>query len=125
MRIMIIDDEWHGLNLLENILTSACTEVSITGKFQNPLEAIPYILASEPEVVIIDVEMPFVNGLDMVRMFEHKGICFIITSVMDADEMRMRYNFRNAEFISKPYQATELCRAINRLKNKFLTNKHS
>lgn len=120
MRIMIIEDEWHGLDLLEKILSESCDDISIVGKFQNPLEAIPYMLASEPDVVIIDVEMPFVNGLDMVRMMEHRGIHFIITSVLDAEELCRRNNFKNAVFISKPYRVQELCQAIKSLNKNLL-----
>lgn len=116
MRILLIDDEWNGLDLLEKILTKSFQDVSIIGKFQNPLEAIPYILASEPDVVIIDVEMPFVNGLDMVRMMQHKAIHFIITTVHDAGDMQLKNKFAKAEFLAKPFNVSELINAINKIK---------
>jgi chemotaxis response regulator CheB len=68
MRIILIDYEWNSLGLLKKMIQTVDPEIEIAVKFQNPPVAIPTILAAKPDTVLLKLEMPYINGIDMIRM---------------------------------------------------------
>jgi YesN/AraC family two-component response regulator len=122
MRITLIDDERHNLDLLENLLTKIDSRIEITGKFQNPLEAIPHILSKNPHLVIIDIEMPFVNGVDMIRMLSHTVERFIISSANDSSAFIEKYALAQTLPLTKPFTLPDLKRVIEASVNQLVSN---
>jgi two-component SAPR family response regulator len=122
MRITLIDDEWPNLDLLENLIGKIDSSIEIIGKFQNPLEAIPHVLAQSPDLIIIDVEMPFVNGVDMIRMLSHTGVGFIIVSANDTSDFVSRYALPRTFILTKPFTINELNAVINKYSRHLASN---
>ncbi len=108
MRIILIDDEWNSLDLLEKVIQTIDPEIEIAGKFQNPLEAIPPILAQRPDVVILDMEMPQINGIDMIRMLTYTKCYFLIVTGGDASQMITKYQIQHVLQLQKPYSINDL-----------------
>ncbi len=108
MRVVIIDDEWLGIDLVEKVLRGLEEDVEIVGTFQDPMEAIPFLLARTPDLIILDAEMPFVNGLDMVRMLLHTGAFFIIITAHDIRVLEQDHPLEHTLYLSKPFRVEEL-----------------
>lgn len=108
MRIIIIDDEWNSLDLLEKMVRAADDKIDIIGKFQNPLEAIPHILACRPDVLLLDVEMPQLNGIDMIRMLAHTSCHFVVVTGGDAALWIEAYQLERTFQLQKPFSINEL-----------------
>ncbi|MCE1200911.1 MAG: response regulator [Bacteroidia bacterium] len=108
MRIILIDDEWNSLDLLEKMVRTVDAELQIIGKFQNPLEAIPHILSGRPDVLLLDVEMPLLNGIDMIRMLAHTSCHFVIVTGGDASHWIEEYKLERTFQLHKPFSINEL-----------------
>jgi len=107
MRVTIIDDEILGLDLVENMLQRFSFDIEIIGKYQNPLEAIPHILASFPELIILDAEMPHINGVNLVRMMMHTGAFFLLISAHDVNMLKKVCGLNRTYYLAKPFSAKE------------------
>ena len=63
---ILVDDEPGNLVTLEGLLMRFCPEVNILAASGNPLEAIELIVEKKPNLVFLDIEMPFANAFDVL-----------------------------------------------------------
>ncbi len=64
LRACLIDDELPALLELEYLLKNF-EDVRVEGLFQNPVDALEKIEAQKPDIVFLDIDMPYMNGLDL------------------------------------------------------------
>lgn len=64
---VIIDDEKIARDVLRNYLTKYCPQVQILGEAENIKQAVPLIVEHLPQLVFLDVEMPFGNAFDVLE----------------------------------------------------------
>lgn len=113
IKLVIIDD-----SALVRRAISYCFEddedVSIVGIFPNPLEAIGQIPIIQPDIIICDIEMPSMNGLDFLRVCSEKQwkIPVIICSAqVDNPELAMQaYSLGAIDVLIKPDMSTPKAR---------------
>jgi two-component system LytT family response regulator len=65
IKAVIVDDELIARDVLRNYLTKYCPQVEILGEAENIKEAVPLIAEKQPQLVFLDVEMPFGNAFDV------------------------------------------------------------
>ncbi len=122
MRIILIDDEWNSLDLLEKVIQTIDPLIEIVGKFQNPLEAIPTILAQRPEVVVLDVEMPQLNGIDMIRMLAYTKCYFLVVTGGEASHLIDEYGIKRVMQIQKPYSINDVRKVVTIIEHELKKN---
>ena len=117
--ILIIDDEETYCVIIEQILQSygLCTRVA-----NNAIEAVALLEESVPDLILLDIMMPEIDGLTFVRRMRSKpewaDIPVIIASARELDEDQINVGKAGANaFLSKPFSTKEL-RAVLR---EFLT----
>ncbi len=66
IKAIIIDDEEHCRETLELLLTRHCPEVEITAFCETGAEGLAAIEQHQPRVVFLDIEMPRMNGFEML-----------------------------------------------------------
>ena len=79
---VIIDDEKIARDVLRNYLTKYCPQVEILGEAENIKEAVPLIAEKLPQLVFLDVEMPFGNAFDVLEAtkdFQYETIFILKT----------------------------------------------
>lgn len=108
MRIILVDDEWNSLDLLERMIQTIDVNADIVGKFQNPLEAIPHILAQQPDVLFIDVEMPLLHGIDLVKMLSYLDCNFVLITGGDAMHWIISDKLERTQQLQKPFLMRDL-----------------
>lgn len=118
MRAILIDDENHGLDHLQTVLARVFPKVDVVGKFKHSVEAIPAILQEEPDLVIMDLEMPYITGLEMARLFSYSNAHFIIASTHEVNDIPFELDLTRTSILLKPYSTKDLERSIEKLKIK-------
>ena len=71
-KIIIVEDEFrirNGLSTLINKLDMGC---KVIGEAENGFEGLKMISDMEPEVVITDIKMPKMNGIETAKKIEDK-----------------------------------------------------
>ncbi len=114
-RILAIDDEPHMLKLLERIITEKTT-YSITS-INNPLEA-PGILGTEQfDVIITDLKMPGMDGLEILRLIKEQNRFeqVIIITAFGSLESAIQALAQGAfDYITKPFKKEQIIYTVDR-----------
>lgn len=116
MDIILVDDDIISLKLLEE-LCSKIPYVQITGVFTNAKIALQFSKENPPDLALLDIMMPEMNGLDLCdKMREyHPELAVFFTTASDCYALSA-YRKHALSYITKPYQFSELSEAFERAK---------
>ncbi|MEO9965285.1 MAG: LytTR family DNA-binding domain-containing protein [Reichenbachiella sp.] len=94
-----IDDEPVALKIIKSLIEK--TEVlDLIATFQNPEEGLNFMVKEEPDIVFLDVQMPKVSGMEILKSLRKRPEIIIVTSnskyAIDA------FDFQVADFLLKP-----------------------
>jgi len=106
-KIAIIDDEFHILDMLSTYLE---INHDVT-TFQNPQDALEKIKSSDFDIVLCDIMMPQMNGLDLLKDLRanHNDTKVIMMTAYDSmDKMLEAHEYGAKHYIKKPFQSLEL-----------------
>ena len=70
IRCVLIDDESNSLEMMEWLLKTYCPQVTIEAMCNSAEKGIESIHKIKPDVVFLDIEMPHMNGFDMLEQFD-------------------------------------------------------
>lgn len=79
IRCLIVDDEPLAREGLQQYVAEI-DFLECVGTAANPLEAIPLIDATQPELLFLDIEMPKLNGLDFIRSLRQPPLIVLTTA---------------------------------------------
>ncbi len=116
MTAIIIDDEKHCITTLAWTLKEYCPEVIISGTAQNGEEGLQLIKKIRPELVFLDVEMPILNGLDMLQKVDDFFFKVIFTTAYDKYAIKA-IKMNALDYLLKPIDKDELMAAIRKAKD--------
>lgn len=121
MRAVIVEDEKIAREVLRNYLTKYCPTVELIGEAENIKEAVPLIENKRPDLVFLDIEMPFGNGFDVLEAC--KDIPFETIFITAYSEYAIKaLNMSASYYLLKPLSIDELILAVDKvelnLKNK-------
>lgn len=116
-KILIVDDDMETTKLLENLLRMNGYESTSVNNSVNAVEIASSIL---PDLVLMDIMMPGINGIQLCKMFQStqtlKHIPIIIVSALsDIGSKKDAFNAGARDFITKPFLPKELAQKINAL----------
>lgn len=107
LRVIVADDERPARAYLLALLSS-CADVTVVGEAQGGAEAIALIEEQRPDLAFLDLQMPEVDGLDVVRLLR-KDRLPLVAFVTAFDEFAVRAFELNAiDYLLKPVDATRL-----------------
>ncbi|HUX22836.1 MAG TPA: LytTR family DNA-binding domain-containing protein [Spirochaetia bacterium] len=111
MKALIVDDEKPARLRLRSLLNEVPT-VEVVGEAQNGDEAVRLIDELRPDVVFLDVQMPVMNGFQVLERAKYMPDVVFVTAW---DEYAIRAFEVNAiDYLLKPYSSERLIRAVER-----------
>ena len=88
IKSVIVEDELAAREVLKNYLSKYCPQVEVVGEAQNIKEAVPLLHEIRPQLVFLDVEMPFGNAFDVLEAC--KDLHFEITYEPVTNEAKVK-----------------------------------
>lgn len=120
-KAIIIDDEEHSLETLRWKLEHYCPEIEVIATFVNPVEGLAYMKQTAFDVLFLDIEMPFLNGFDILEELGEVSFDVIFTTAYDDFGIKA-IKYSALDYLLKPIQNQELRQAVDRHLKK--TNHH-
>jgi two-component system, LytTR family, response regulator len=117
MKAIIIDDEQHCITTLQWTLKEYCKDIKVVAVAHNGTEGITVINMYKPDLIFLDVEMPLLNGIDMLMHFEEIKFDVIFTTAYDQYAVRA-IKLNALDYLLKPIDKDELMAAIEKVKTK-------
>ncbi|HYB00366.1 MAG TPA: response regulator transcription factor [Ktedonobacteraceae bacterium] len=108
MYILVVDDDQFANTLVQFVLNKEGYEVETT---DNPRGALRMIQKRVPDLLIIDVVMPYLNGFDFATHLREEGyeIPIIFMTAQDALESKLQgFHIGADDYICKPFNHQEL-----------------
>jgi YesN/AraC family two-component response regulator len=117
LRIVIADDiqaTRHSTKLMLNLVPNTRVVATAT----NGEEAIAMVQEYQPDLIIMDVNMPHMDGVSALHQMRQEFPslkCVLISSERDADTLNQAKKAGAFDFLMKPFTSEELIDVINRL----------
>ena len=120
MEFYIIDDDASIIRILENLIEKNNLGITL-GKSKSAKKAIKEIIEIRPDIVLIDLLIPKIDGINIVKKIREidESISFImISEVNDKEMISKAYSAGIEYYINKPINIIESIEIINRVKQK-------
>lgn len=114
---ILIDDEAHCRESLFIQLTKYCPEVTLLAACTSAAEGLKAIEQFHPDVVFLDIEMPHMNGFELLQQFTGIPFEVIFTTGYDAYAIKA-IRFSALDYLLKPINKDELIKAVTKISAK-------
>jgi two-component system LytT family response regulator len=114
IRAIIIDDELHCLDTLNILINEFCPEIIVADRCMSGEKALESIEKLKPDLVFLDVEMPSMNGFELLEHFDQIPFSLIFTTGYDQYAIRA-IRFSALDYLLKPVNSKELIAAVNKV----------
>lgn len=113
VKILIVDDEAAAGNILKILIEKHISVPAEIRYCSNAKEALEILQLFNPTVVMLDIEMPNLNGFDFLNMATENNFDVIFTTAYDQYAIKA-IRFSALDYLLKPIDVLELQNAINR-----------
>ena len=115
LRTVLVEDEAQSREILRNYLKKYCPEIEILGEAANVSEGLDLIKESDPDLLFLDVEMPFGNAFDLLDQMPDRHFEVIFVTAYDQYAIDA-LNKHAAYYLMKPIDIDKLIEAVNYVK---------
>ena len=116
IKAVIVDDEPLARDLLEAILSDIAT-VEIVAMCRNGREAIEAVISHAPDVLFLDIEMPGLNGFDVIKALQSDILPKIIFTTAYSDYAIEAFKVNAINYILKPITEKAVKESLERLES--------
>ena len=113
LRSIIIDDEPQNSEILKNDLAANCPLVDVITVCNSAKEGIMSIKKEKPDLVFLDIEMPWMNGFEMLEMLDEINFSIIFTTAHDQFAAKA-FRISAVDYLLKPIDVNDLKEAVRR-----------
>ncbi|MDT7831599.1 LytTR family DNA-binding domain-containing protein [Flavobacteriaceae bacterium S356] len=111
---LIVDDESLAQDLIENHL-SKIPNMQVVGKLHTAVECIGFLANNEVDLLFLDVEMPDLTGLELLKALKDPPITILITAY--SEYALDSYDHNVVDYLLKPVKFDRFVRAIAKANN--------
>jgi len=120
LKAIIVDDEPYCCESLSTLLERFCPEVKISAICHSGQEALTALQEIKPHLVFLDIEMPYMNGFELLERLPDIDFELIFTTSYDQYAIKA-FRFSALDYLLKPIDREELQKAVK----KVVDRKHS
>jgi len=114
IKAIIIDDELHGLESLSLQLNEFCPEVQVLEQCSSAKKGLEAIEKFKPDLVFLDIEMPVMNGFELLEQLSTISFAIVFTTGYDQYAIKA-IRFSALDYLLKPIDPKELVMAVKKV----------
>lgn len=120
IRVVLVDDNLDLVSLLSDFL-SLQEDIAVVGTAANGLDAVHLIEKVKPEIVILDIIMPYLGGIGVLERISNLNIpdppqFIVLSAVGQTDILQIALSLGVSYYMIKPFDMKELVLIIRKLK---------
>ena len=101
IKTILIDDEVHCLDTLSMLITDYCPDLKIVEQCISAKDGLTAIDTYQPALVFLDIEMPLMNGFELLEQFDKIPFSVIFTTSYDQYAIKA-IRFSALDYLLKP-----------------------
>ncbi|MBK8349565.1 MAG: response regulator transcription factor [Saprospiraceae bacterium] len=113
MTAVIIDDEVYCTDVVSILTSKYCPEVEIAAVFNHSVQALEYLKKQQPDIIFMDIEMPQMNGFELLQQIGDVSSRIIFTTAYDQYAIQA-FKFNAVDYLLKPIDKDELIAAVKK-----------
>ena len=117
IRCILIDDEKNSLEMMEWLLQTYCPQVKIEAMCDGAEKGLAAISKYKPDIVFLDIEMPHMNGFDMLEQLDKLSFDVVFCTAYDQFAIKA-FKYSALNYLLKPVDPDDLKETIRRIEEK-------
>ena len=113
LKTIIVDDEPDSINLLKFQLKKHFPHVQVTATFTDPRQAIEEIELAKPDILFLDIEMPVMNGFELLEKIMHLNLNVVFVTAYNQFAIKA-FRFNALDYLLKPVEINSLKEVIEK-----------
>lgn len=111
---VLIDDEQHAIETLEWELEKCDFPIKIMSTFQDPKEGRDFLNTTQPDLVFLDIEMPFLNGFELLNQLDSINFHIVFTTAYDKFALNA-FKVSALDYLLKPVDRDDLNKVLEKV----------
>lgn len=114
-RVLVVDDEPAALEYICGIIDKKCPELTVAATASDGREGLDRFRECMPDLIISDVKMPVMDGLDMIKAIKELGKevpVLLLSGYQEFEYVRTALTYGAADYILKPVTPEGLVKAV-------------
>ena len=122
IRALIVDDEIHAREEISTLLVETGV-VDVVGSCGNGIDALKLVNKLRPEVLFLDVQMPVINGFELLNMVNREIMPHVVF-VTAYDQYSLKaFEEKTLDYLLKPVDGKRLAKTVTKLQQTIVENR--
>ena len=113
IRVVLVEDEPHARGKLRELVRSE-PDLEIVGECADGLQALRLVAEARPDILFLDIEMPGLNGIELVKSMDPSRTPYIIVTTAYSEHAVWAFDVNVVDYLLKPYDKARFRRALHR-----------
>lgn len=121
--VLIVDDEPHARRYLRELL-SKDHDIELVGECKNGREALAQIESKKPDILLLDIQMPGINGIEVAHKLKESSCIVIFTTAYDQYALKA-FEAEALNYLLKPFNEDRFFKVLDRAKEMTALQQHA
>ena len=117
MKVAIVDDEPIAVEVIKELVKVLSPDLNVVGTATNGIDAVKLIKELKPDLVFMDVNMPLMNGAEVVEKLNLQDFQLIFTTGFESETMK-KIKHHAVDYLLKPIDPDEFLAAVEKARKK-------
>lgn len=116
IKAVIIDDEPAAIDVIKELSDQLTNDVDISAIAMNGLDGMKAIIEHQPDLVFLDIDMPLMNGMEVIEKLPEKKFKIIFTTGSAAYAFKA-IKLEAVDYLLKPIDPADFLIAVNKVRS--------
>ncbi|WP_281542164.1 LytR/AlgR family response regulator transcription factor [Maribacter aestuarii] len=112
LKVIVVDDEPLAINVIKNYILRV-TELQLEGTFSNAMDASSYLRDNQVDIMFLDINMPFLDGLEFLSTLHQKP--FVIITTAHQEHALKSFELEAIDYLVKPIPLPRFLKSVDRV----------